>query len=130
MTVGITEFDRGDAARRFRQRFRAVAADRGRARRQRAPPRGMRVIGDEREMLKDNVGGICIGCTMPGFPDKFMAFMAAPPGGSISSVASGIYGRVIRNLRRITNATANREPRWRHTGRTLTTGYRPTQYHG
>ena len=22
-----------------------------------------------------NVGGICIGCTMPGFPDKFMPFM-------------------------------------------------------
>ncbi len=28
-----------------------------------------------------NVGGICIGCTMPGFPDKFMPFMDAPPGG-------------------------------------------------
>ena len=24
-----------------------------------------------------NVGGICIGCTMPGFPDKFMPFMDA-----------------------------------------------------
>ena len=27
-----------------------------------------------------NVGGICIGCTMPGFPDKFMPFMDKPPG--------------------------------------------------
>ena len=27
-----------------------------------------------------NVGGICIGCTMPGFPDKFMPFMDPPPG--------------------------------------------------
>ena len=27
-----------------------------------------------------NVGGICIGCTMPGFPDKFMPFMDEPPG--------------------------------------------------
>ena len=27
-----------------------------------------------------NVGGICIGCTMPGFPDKFMPFMDQPPG--------------------------------------------------
>ena len=27
-----------------------------------------------------NVGGICIGCTMPGFPDKFMPFMNQPPG--------------------------------------------------
>ena len=25
-----------------------------------------------------NVGGICIGCTMPGFPDKFMPFMDEP----------------------------------------------------
>ena len=32
-----------------------------------------------------NVGGICIGCTMPGFPDKFMPFMDEPPGGKISS---------------------------------------------
>jgi hydrogenase small subunit len=76
-----------------------------------------------------NVGGICIGCTMPGFPDKFMPFMDEPPGGSISSVASGIYGRIIRNLRRITNATANREPKWRHPGHELTTGYHPTSYH-
>ena len=27
-----------------------------------------------------NVGGICIGCTMPGFPDKFQPFMDQPPG--------------------------------------------------
>jgi hydrogenase small subunit len=27
-----------------------------------------------------NLGGICIGCTMPGFPDKFMPFMDEPPG--------------------------------------------------
>ena len=32
-----------------------------------------------------NVGGICIGCTMPGFPDKFMPFMDEPPGAKISS---------------------------------------------
>ena len=32
-----------------------------------------------------NVGGICIGCTMPGFPDKFMPFMDEPPGGKIST---------------------------------------------
>ena len=34
-----------------------------------------------------NVGGICIGCTMPGFPDKFMPFMDQPPGGGLSSCA-------------------------------------------
>ena len=32
-----------------------------------------------------NVGGICIGCTMPGFPDKFMPFMDEPPGGKLST---------------------------------------------
>jgi len=35
---------------------------------------------------------------------------------------------VIRNLRRITNATCNKEPRWRHPGQMLTTGYQPTNY--
>ena len=33
-----------------------------------------------------NVGGICIGCTMPGFPDKFMPFMDEPPGATFSSM--------------------------------------------
>jgi len=77
-----------------------------------------------------NVGGICIACTMPGFPDKFMPFMDEPPGGTISSMASGFYGRIIRNLRRITNHTVNQEPKWRHRGGKLTTGYKPTTYHG
>jgi hydrogenase large subunit len=57
-----------------------------------------------------NVGGICIGCTMPGFPDKFMPFMDEPPGGKISSAASGIYGRAITALRSITQSTLNKEP--------------------
>ena len=77
-----------------------------------------------------NVGGICIGCTMPGFPDKFMPFMDEPPGGAISSVMSGAYGRLIRRLRGITNHTVNAEPKWRHPGAHLTTGYSPTTYHG
>ena len=34
-----------------------------------------------------NVGGICIGCTMPGFPDKFMPFMDEPPGAMLSTPA-------------------------------------------
>ena len=57
-----------------------------------------------------NVGGICIGCTMPGFPDKFMPFMDEPPGGKLSSTASGLYGSVIRNLRGITARTVDKEP--------------------
>ena len=34
-----------------------------------------------------NVGGICIGCTMPGFPEKFMPFMTQPPGSMLSMAA-------------------------------------------
>ena len=75
-----------------------------------------------------NVGGICIGCTMPGFPDKFMPFMDQPPGASISSVAIVSYGQLIRSLRAITNMTSNREPKWRHKGSELTTGYQPAAY--
>src|SRR5881227_4275569 len=37
-----------------------------------------------------NVGGICIGCTMPGFPDKFMPFMDAPPGSKVSTGSVGM----------------------------------------
>ena len=72
-----------------------------------------------------NVGGICIGCTMPGFPDKFMPFMDEPPGGVLSSGLIGMYGSVIRKLRSITNTTLNKEPKWRHRGPQLTTGYHP-----
>jgi hydrogenase small subunit len=75
-----------------------------------------------------NVGGICIGCTMPGFPDKFMPFMDEPPGGKLSSSVVGVYGTVIRSLRSITNNTVNKEPKWRHRGRELTTGYKPRTY--
>nr|MDQ2899151.1 hydrogenase expression protein HypE [Acidobacteriota bacterium] len=75
-----------------------------------------------------NVGGICIGCTMPGFPDKFMPFMDEPPGARVSSTAISPYGATIRALRHITNHTVNKEPKWRHTGRRLTTGYQPTTY--
>jgi len=75
-----------------------------------------------------NVGGICIACTMPGFPDKFMPFMDQPPGGKLSSSVVVTYGRMMRALRSITNNTANKEPKWRHRGSTLTTGYQPTMY--
>jgi len=71
-----------------------------------------------------NVGGICIGCTMPGFPDKFMPFMDEPPGSKLSSSMIGVYGAAVRALRGITNATVNKEPKWRHNRPELTTGYR------
>jgi hydrogenase small subunit len=60
-----------------------------------------------------NVGGICIGCTMPGFPDKFMPFMDEPPGARLSSTAVAMYGRTVRALRQFTKASMNREPDWR-----------------
>jgi hydrogenase small subunit len=70
-----------------------------------------------------NVGGICIGCTMPGFPDKFMPFMDQPPGSLLSSHAVMTYGRAIHALRRFTQASLNQEPAWRRRGSQLTTGY-------
>ena len=75
-----------------------------------------------------NVGGICIACTMPGFPDKFMPFMDEPPGATFSSSMVQSYGKLIRSLRAITNLTANKEPKWRHPKPVLTTGYDPEFY--
>jgi hydrogenase small subunit len=57
-------------------------------------------------------GGVCIACTMPGFPDKFSPFYKAPPGGVISTSMSRGVGGVIRRLRRLSNRHANREVRW------------------
>src|SRR4029077_18762418 len=73
-----------------------------------------------------NVGGICIACTMPGFPDKFMPFMDTSPGATVSSTASGMYGTVIRSLRGFTARTADKEPKWRVKGSELRTGYQKT----
>ena len=57
-----------------------------------------------------SVGGICIGCTMPGFPDKFMPFMDQPPGSILSTTAVMTYGKTIRALRSFTQASLNKEP--------------------
>jgi len=72
-----------------------------------------------------NVGGICIGCTMPGFPDKFMPFMDQPPGSILSTGMVTPYGKIVRALRKLTNSTLNKEPKWRHNRPQLTTGHRP-----
>jgi len=60
-----------------------------------------------------NVGGICIGCTMPGFPDKFLPFMNEPPGARLSTNAVVVYGRTVRALRSFTQASMNKEPEGR-----------------
>jgi hydrogenase small subunit len=61
-------------------------------------------------------GGACIGCTMPGFPDKYSPFYKAPPGSFISGHASRTTGGVIRRLRRMSMANGNREPLWDNAG--------------
>ncbi len=63
-----------------------------------------------------NTGGICIGCTMPGFPDAFAPFYKAPPGKLISSTASRMVGSFIRPLRKINQRKANMTNRWNKTG--------------
>jgi hydrogenase small subunit len=72
-----------------------------------------------------NVGGICIACTMPGFPDKFMPFMDPSPLGKLAAAgAQFTYGPVLSMLRRqVMRRHFEREPDWRRTGPDLTTGY-------
>jgi hydrogenase small subunit len=76
-----------------------------------------------------NVGGICIGCTMPGFPDKFMPFMDEPPGGVLSTNLVQPYGKLIKWLRGFTQDTLNKEPHWRHKGPQLETSPPPEALH-
>jgi hydrogenase small subunit len=72
-----------------------------------------------------NVGGICMACTMPGFPDKYMPFMEEDAKGRISAnVARFTYGPVLRSLRaQSIKRIYDREPDWRKRGKELTTGY-------
>jgi hydrogenase small subunit len=77
-----------------------------------------------------NVGGICIGCTMPGFPDAFMPFMDEPAWGDLSAVLIKEYGDFVHRMRRITGMALNLEPEWRHNGPRLTTGYEPHRRSG
>lgn len=68
-------------------------------------------------------GGICIGCTMPSFPDKFSPFYKRSPGSSLSSHASRTHGSVIRRLRRLTNRSLNHNARWHREGRDAPIGW-------
>ncbi len=70
-----------------------------------------------------NVGGACIGCTMPGFPDKFTPFYKAPPGTLISGTGAKILGAFVRPLRLITLRKQNREPRWDRKGGEVPPGW-------
>jgi hydrogenase small subunit len=93
-------------------------------------------------------GGACIGCTMPGFPDKFSPFYKAAPGSAISGGVSKVTGGAIRRLRRMSMKNGNTEPLWDKAGevpsgwaegqaaglgavgRTNAYFYKKLQYHG
>ena len=73
-----------------------------------------------------NVGGICIACTMPGFPDKYMPFAQPDVAARIyARTARLAHGPLVRYLReqRI-RRSFDVEPAWRRRGSELTTGYR------
>src|SRR5919201_1258799 len=59
-----------------------------------------------------NAGGACIGCTMPGFPDKFTPFYKRAPGSMVSTSMSRVVGGIIPPLGMYTNEHLNREVRW------------------
>jgi len=74
-----------------------------------------------------NVGGICMACTMPGFPDKYMPFMdeARNAKGS-TTLARFTYGPLLRTFRnRSISKVYDKEPGWRKPGRALQSGYSP-----
>ncbi|MDQ3137330.1 MAG: hydrogenase expression protein HypE [Gemmatimonadota bacterium] len=73
-----------------------------------------------------NVGGICIACTMPGFPDKFMPFMDEDIKGKMSSTtASFSYGPLLKFFRnKSIKSISDKEPGWRKPGSKLTSGYK------
>lgn len=73
-----------------------------------------------------NVGGICIGCTMPGFPDKFLPFMdSAAPARISANVARFTYGPVLRILRARSIEKGSRTPGWSRPLPAVSTAYAP-----
>ncbi len=89
-------------------------------------------------------GGACIGCTMPGFPDKYSPFYKSPPGSAISGGLSKVNGSMIRRLRRMSMRTGNSTGIWDNVGTVPSAGdahpkkmpsamkyfYKKLQYHG
>ena len=72
-----------------------------------------------------NVGGICMACTMPGFPDKYLPFMDADRLGPAAARATRFtYGPVLRYFRqRNIVRKYDVEPEWRKPSPELTSGY-------
>ncbi len=77
-----------------------------------------------------NVGGICMACTMPGFPDKYMPFMDPDTAGAFASnLERFTFGPLFRYFRhRNIKNKYDVEPEWRKPTATLTTGYQPRNY--
>ena len=72
-----------------------------------------------------NVGGICMACTMPGFPDKYMPlFDSGVKGKMVAAATRFAYGPLLKQLR---NQSMRRkydiEPEWRRPGDALASGY-------
>ncbi len=65
-----------------------------------------------------NVGGICIACTMPGFPDRFQPFMDATlPGRIQARTRQFTYGPILGAMRRrAIRRDYDRVPAWRAPG--------------
>ena len=72
-----------------------------------------------------NVGGICIACTMPSFPDKYTPFMDEDPwGGAAANFQRFTYGPLFRYFRKRNLVKKYEiEPEWRKPGPELTSGY-------
>jgi hydrogenase small subunit len=75
-----------------------------------------------------NVGGICMACTMPGFPDKYMPFVQPS---AVSRLYTGTarygHGAVLKFFReRRMRTTFDVEPAWRRPSEHLETGYHRT----
>jgi hydrogenase small subunit len=77
-----------------------------------------------------NVGGICMACTMPGFPDKYMPFMDEAVKSKTTTIpARFTYGPIYKALRGWEiRHNGDKEPGWRHNRPELTTGYQPRNY--
>jgi hydrogenase small subunit len=74
-----------------------------------------------------NVGGICMACTMPGFPDKYLPLMDTGAKGKVAAAASRFaYGPLLKQLRyQSMKRRYEVEPEWRRPGAELASGYQP-----
>ena len=76
-----------------------------------------------------NVGGICMACTMPGFPDKYMPFMDEDPWGNAGGELRAVHLRARVPLLPPPQhqEEVRRRARVAQARQRLLTGYQPTQ---